>query len=187
MYETRDFRKGLKVEMNGDPWVIVDFQHVKPGKGAAFTRTKIKNLKNGQVVEHNIRSGEKLGKPDLEERSMQYLYKDPTGYHFMDTSNYEQISLSAQDMGSSKDYLIENNSIKVLFFQGKSIGVEVDTFVELKVVETPPGIKGDTATGAMKQATMETGLVVNVPLHIAEGDYLKIDTRDGVYMERVKR
>ncbi|KAB8040742.1 elongation factor P [Silvanigrella paludirubra] len=187
MYDTRDFRRGLKVLMNNDPWIIVDFQHVSPGKGAAFTRTKVKNLRTGQVVEHNIKSGDKLEKPDVEERNMQFLYNDADGYHFMDTGNYEQISLTNLEVGDTKNYLIENSIIKVVFFNSKPIGVETETFVELKVVETSPGVRGDTATGGSKPAKLETGLVVSVPFHINEGDILRIDTREAVYVDRVNR
>jgi len=187
MYDTREFRRGLKVEMSGDPWVIVDFQHVNPGKGASFTRTKIKNLRTGQVIEHNIKSGDKLAKPDCEERQMQFLYTDSAGFHFMDTANYEQVSLTKEEIGDVKFFLIENGVIKVLFYQGRPIGVETDTFVELRVKETQPGIRGDTATGGSKPATLETGLVVSVPFHINEGDLLKIDTRNSDYVERVNR
>ncbi len=187
MYDTREFRRGLKVLINNDPWIIVDFQHVSPGKGAAFTRTKVKNLRTGQVVEQNIKSGDKLEKPDVEERNMQFLYNDTEGYHFMDTANFEQISLSNAEVADTKNYLIENSVIKVVFFNGKPIGVETDTFVELKVVETTLGVRGDTATGGSKPAKLETGLVVNVPFHIHEGDILRIDTREGVYVDRVNR
>ena len=187
MYDTREFRRGLKVLINNDPWVIVDFQHVSPGKGAAFTRTKVKNLRTGQVVEQNIKSGDKLEKPDVEERNMQFLYADADGFNFMDTANYEQISLTNLEVGDTKNYLIENSVIKVVFFNGKPIGVETDTFVELKVVETAPGVRGDTATGGSKPATLETGLTVSVPFHINEGDVLRIDTRENVYVDRVSR
>lgn len=187
MYDTREFRRGLKVLMNNDPWVIVDFQHVSPGKGAAFTRTKVKNLRTGQVVEHNIKSGDKLEKPDVEERNMQFLYNDADSYNFMDTSNYEQISLTNLEVGDTKNYLVENSVIKVIFFNNKPIGVETETFVELKVVETAPGVRGDTATGGSKPAKLETGLVVSVPFHINEGDVLRIDTREAVYVDRVNR
>jgi elongation factor P len=187
MYETREFRKGLKVLMNNDPWSIVDFQHVSPGKGAAFTRVKLRNLKTGNVVEHNIKSGDKLEKPDVEERQMQYLYSDTDNFYFMDTESFDQIPLTNKEIGDTKYYLIENSVLKVLYFNGKPIGIETDTFVELKVKETPPGIRGDTATGGTKQATMETGLVVSVPFHINEGDVLRIDTRTNEYVDRVHR
>lgn len=187
MYDTREFRRGLKVLINNDPWIIVDFQHVSPGKGAAFTRTKVKNLRTGQVVEQNIKSGDKLEKPDVEERNMQFLYADADGYNFMDTANFEQIFLTNLEVGEAKNYLIENSVIKVVFFNGKPIGVETETFVELKVVETAPGVRGDTATGGSKPAKLETGLVVSVPFHINEGDILRIDTREAVYVDRVNR
>ncbi len=187
MYETRDFRRGLKIEIDGDPFQIVDFQHVNPGKGAAFTRVKIRNLRTGQMLEPNIKSGDKVGKPDCEERKMQFLYADGEGFHFMDTVNFEQIYLQEADVAETKNYLLENSIVKILFFNAKPIGIETETFVELKVVETQPGIRGDTATGGNKPAKMETGLVVNVPLHINEGDILRIDTRDNQYQDRVTR
>lgn len=187
MYETSDFRRGLKIEMGNDPFVIVDFQHVNPGKGAAFTRTKMRNLRTGQVLEQNIKSGVKVAKPDIEERKLQFLYKDGDGYHFMDSQNYEQVSLEDKDVGDAKNYMLENSMLAVLYYQGRPIGVETDTFVELKVVETQPGIRGDTATGGSKPAKMETGLVVTVPFHINEGDVLRIDTRDGQYQDRVNK
>jgi elongation factor P len=187
MFETRDFRRGLKVEHNGDPWVIVDFQHVNPGKGAAFTRTKMRNLRSGQIVESNIRSGDKLQKPDTDDRRMQFLYRDGEGYHFMDTANYEQVSLSEEAVEEVKFYLLENSVVQVLFYQGKPLTIETDTFVELKIVETQPGIRGDTATGGSKPAKLETGLVVSVPFHINEGDVLRVDTRSGEYVDRVNR
>lgn len=187
MYETSDFRRGLKIEMKGDPWVIVDFQHVNPGKGAAFTRTKIRNMRTGQVLEQNIKSGDKVAKPDVEEREMQYLYRDAEGFHFMDTVSYEQIALQSEDVGDVVNYLVENNNIQVIFFQGKAISVDAPNHVELTVVETQPGIRGDTATGGTKPAKLQTGLVVNVPFHINEGDVLRIDTRENVYLDRVSR
>lgn len=187
MYDTREFRRGLKVLMNNDPWSIVDFQHVNPGKGAAFTRVKLKNMRTGQVVEQNIKSGDKLEKPDVDERNMQYMYNDGDMYYFMDTENYEQVSLTNDDVADTKNYLIENSIIRVVFFNGKPIGVETDTFVNLKVTETTEGVRGDTATGGSKPATLETGMTIPVPMHINEGDVLKIDTRTGSYVERVSR
>jgi elongation factor P len=187
MFETREFRRGLKVEMSNDPWVIVDFQHVSPGKGAAFTRTKLRNLRTGQVLEQNIKSGDKLAKPDVEDRKMQFLYRDSEGFNFMDTGNYEQVALTEEQVGDTKFFLLENSVISVLFYKGAPVSIETDTFAELKVKETQPGIRGDTATGGSKPATMETGLVVNVPFHINEGDILRIDTRTNEYMDRVNR
>ncbi len=187
MYDTREFRRGLKVLMSNDPWSIVDFQHVNPGKGAAFTRVKLKNLRTGQVIESNIKSGDKLEKPDVEQHSMQYMYNDGDMYYFMDTSSYDQISLNNEDVSDTKNYLTENAIITVMFFNGKPIGVETDTFVSLKVAETTAGVRGDTATGGSKPATLETGMTIPVPMHINEGDVLKIDTRTGSYVERVSR
>jgi elongation factor P len=187
MFDTRDFRRGLKIEMEGKPYVIVDFQHISPGKGAAFTRLKVRNLATGQVLEMNLKSGEKVGKPNLDDRTMQYMYKDGDGFHFMDTNNYEQITLAPEDVGETSNYLLENSNIQVLFYQGRPISVETDTFVELRVAETQPGIRGDTAQGGSKPARMETGLTVVVPLHINEGDILRIDTRSGEYVDRVRK
>lgn len=186
MYVTTDFRKGLKIEYNNKPYVIVDFQHVNPGKGAAFVRTKLKNLETAQVLEVTFKSGEKVAVPDLETKEMQYLYTDGTNYTFMDMVHYDQVELSNEDIGTAKSFIIENSVVKVTFYQGKPVSVEVDNFVELVVSETQPNIKGDTSSGGGKPATMETGLVVTVPFHINEGDKLKIDTRTSIYVEKVK-
>jgi len=186
MYTTGEFRKGLKIEIAGEPYVIVDFQHVKPGKGGAFVRTRIKSLMSGNVIDMTFRSGDKVDKPDLEERDMQFLYETSGEFHFMDTNNYEQLFLTADQLGDSKDYLKENLVIKALFHNKKSIGIEVPMFVELKVVKTEPGVRGDTATGATKAATLESGAVIQVPLFVEEGDVLRIDTRTREYITRVK-
>jgi elongation factor P len=186
MYSTSDFRKGLKIEYKGDPYLIVDFLHVKPGKGGAFVRTKLKNMITGRVFDETFRSGEKVGRPDLEEKSMQYLYQDPQGYCFMDNNTYEQTFLSEEQVGDAKNFLKENIDLKVLLYKGGPIGLELPTTVNLTVTETEPGVKGDTATGATKAATLETGHVVQAPLFINEGDVLKIDTRSGEYLERAK-
>jgi elongation factor P len=185
MYSTSDFRRGLKIELEGTPYSIVEFQHVKPGKGGAFVRTKLKNLGTGRVIERTFRSGEKVDKPDLEEKSMQYLYAEGKQYYFMDQESYEQTFLTEDQLGDSKDYLQENITINALFHQGKVIGVEVPMFVELTVAKTDPGVRGDTASGGSKPATMETGAVIQVPLFINEGDKIRIDTRTGEYMERI--
>ena len=187
MYVTTDFRKGLKIEYSGKPFVIVDFQHVNPGKGAAFVRTKLKNLETKQVLEITFKSGEKVPVPDLETKDMQYLYNDGTNYTFMDMTTYDQVELTADDISSAKDYIIENSIVRVTFFQGRPVDVEIENFVELKVAETQPNIKGDTSSGGGKPATLETGLTVNVPFHIGEGDVLKIDTRTAAYIERVNK
>ena len=186
MYFTADFRKGLKIEINGEPYVIVDFQHVKPGKGGAFVRTRLKSLLSGNVVEQTFRSGDRVDTPDLEEREMQFLYETGGEYHLMDTTTFEQLFLTAEQMGESKDFLKENLVIKALFHNKRPIGVEVPMFVELKVVKSDPGMRGDTATGATKPATLESGAVIQVPLFVEEGDTLRIDTRTREYITRVK-
>ncbi len=186
MYSTPDFRKGLRIEVNGEPYIIVDFQHVKPGKGGAFVRTKLKNLLSGNVVDKTFRSGEKVGKPDLEEKEMQFLYQDGEGFHFMDNTTYEQLALQEEVIGDSKNFLQENTNVTILFYQGRPINLELPIFVELEVTEAEPGVKGDTASGASKPVTVETGAKIQVPLFINVGDRLKIDTRTGEYIERVK-
>ncbi len=186
MYSTSDFRKGLKIEFKGEPYIIIDFLHVKPGKGGAFVRTKIKNLISGRVLDETFRSGEKVGRPDVEEKDMQYLYLDQQGYCFMDNENYEQVFLSEEQVGEVKNFMKENTNVKVLYYNQQPIGLDLPTTVNLTVVSSDPGMKGDTATGATKPATLETGLVVQVPLFINEGDLLKIDTRNGDYLERAK-
>lgn len=186
MYSTTDFRKGLKIEIDGEPYVIVDFQHVKPGKGGAFVRTRLKSLLSGNVVEQTFRSGDRVDKPDLEEREMQFLYETGGEYHFMDTKTFEQLFLTAEQMGESKDFLKENLVIKALFHNKRPIGVEVPMFVDLKVVQSEPGMRGDTATGATKPATLESGAVIQVPLFVEEGDTLRVDTRTREYITRVK-
>lgn len=185
MISVNDFRNGVTIEMDGQAFQVVDFQHVKPGKGAAFVRAKLKNVKTGGVVEKTFRAGEKVPKAHLDKREMQYLYNDGDGYIFMDNENYEQISIPAEAMGDGVKWLLENMNIHVLFFQGNILGLELPNFVEMEVIETEPGIKGDTATGATKSATLQTGARVLVPLFVNTGDKLRIDTRTGEYMERV--
>jgi elongation factor P len=187
VFETRDFRNGLKVELDGEPWMITDFQHVKPGKGNAFTRTRLKNLITGKVLDRTFKSGETLTKPELDARDMQYLYNDGETYSFMDTSNYEQVALQKETLGELAQWLKDQTVVGVLFYQGRAISVDLPTFVELQISHTEPGIKGDTATGAVKPATLETGATVNVPLFLNEGDVIKIDTRTGDYVERVNK
>jgi len=186
MYSTTDFRKGLKIEIDGEPYVIVDFQHVKPGKGGAFVRTRLKSLVSGNVIDQTFRSGDRVDKPDLEEREMQFLYEAEGDFHFMDTQTFEQLFLTADQLGESKDYLKENLVIKALFHNKRPIGIEVPMFVELKVVRADPGVRGDTATGATKPVTLESGAVIQVPLFVEEGDTLRIDTRTRGYITRVK-
>lgn len=185
MYETSDFKKGLKILIEKDPYTIVDFQHVKPGKGNQFTRTKLRNLLTGQNLEKTFKSGEKFEVPNVENKEMTFLYKDDSGYNFMDQTNYEQLLMTPGDVGEAANYLTENLVVMILIFNEKPVAVDVPKAVNLKVAHTEPGVKGDRVTGATKHATMETGLVVNVPLHIAEGDVLRIDTSTGDYVERV--
>lgn len=185
MYSTSDFKKGLKVLIDGQPYSIVDFQHVKPGKGNQFTRTKLKNIITGSNLEKTYKSGEKFEVPDVMTRDCQFLYQDENGFHFMDKENYNQHSLHPDDLGDTPNYLTENLEVTVLFFNDRAIGVDVPNTVKLLVTQTDPGLKGNTVTGGSKPATLQTGLVVNVPLHINEGDLLKVDTRTGEYMERV--
>ena len=184
-YSTAEFRKGLKIELDGDPMVIVDFQHVKPGKGGAFVRTRLKSLISGKVLEKTFRSGEKVDVPDLEDKNMVYLYNDDSGYHFMDNETYEQMAMTKDHIGSALGYLKENVAIDVLFHNKKPIGVEIPSFMELTVTETVPGVRGNTVSGATKPAKLETGATVQVPLFINEGDVIKVDTRTGDYIERV--
>ncbi len=184
MYTTADFRNGLKIEFEGGPYVIVYFQHVKPGKGGAFVRTKMKNLKTGAVLEHTFRSGDKVNKPDLEEREMQFMYKTGNQYHFMDTGSYEQIYLDEEHVGDYGNYLIENLSVKILFYRGEPIGIDLPIFIVLRIVESEPGVRGDTVSGGSKPAKLESGAVVQVPLFLNVGDKIKVDTRTGTYIER---
>ena len=186
MYSTGDFKKGLKIEIDGAPYVIVDFLHVKPGKGGAFVRTKIKNLLTGRVLDQTFRSGEKVKRPDLMEREMQYLYREDDNFSMMDNETYEQVIITADQMGDATLFLTENLNIKVLFFNQQPVAVELPTFVELTVAEAEPGVRGDTATGGSKPARLETGAVIQVPLFIDEGERVRVDTRTGEYMERVK-
>lgn len=187
MYDTKQFRKGLKIEVEGVPFNIVDFQLVSPGKGGSFVRTKLKNMLNGSVLERTFKTGDKVGKPDLEQLEFQYLYVEGDHFYFMNTGNYDQVPIDRVVLGDGVEYLKENMNVQILFYNGKAIGIELPTFVELAVVETEPGFAGDTATGAQKPAKLESGAQVSVPLHIKEGDVLKVDTRDGRYIEKVNK
>ena len=188
MYETSDIRKNLKFQINGDPYIVVEFQFVKPGKGNAFTRTKIKNMITGAVLEKTYKSGEKLEPANIEERQMQYLYPEDDKYCFMDQSSYEQVFIPSDVLGDDALLLPDNLEVSVLFFSERPVGVKLPTFVDLQVIKADPGVKGDTATGATKPATLSTGKVINVPLFINEDEWLKIDTRNGgEYVERVKK
>lgn len=187
MYQLSDFKKGLKFLYEGQPYALVDFQHVKPGKGNQFTRCKARNLLTGQNREWTFKQGEKFEVPDISTQEMQFLYKDDSGFNFMNQKNYEQVTLNEDDVGESKNFLIDNMETVVVFFNGKAIGVDVPNAVNLKVVKTDPNFKGNTVTGATKPATLETGYIVHVPMHINEGDVLRIDTRTGDYVERVNK
>ena len=184
---TTEFRNGLKIEIDGEPYVIVEFQHVKPGKGGAFVRTKFKSLKSGNVTDKTFRAGEKVDVPNLEEKTMQYLYAADKDRVFMDTSTYEQVSMNEKQLGDSINYLKENMEIKVLYHKEQPINIEVPMFVELAIAKTDPGVRGDTASGGSKPATLESGAVIKVPLYLNEGDVVKVDTRTGTFIERVKK
>jgi elongation factor P len=185
MISVNDFKTGVTIELEGQPYQVMEFQHVKPGKGAAFVRAKLKNLQTGGSIEKTFRGGEKVTKAHLDRRTMQYLYSDGDEYVFMDNENYEQTSITKAQIGDGIKWLLENMEIQVLLFQNKIIGLELPNFVELEVTETEPGIKGDTATGATKNATLETGAVIQVPLFVDSGDRVRVDTRTSQYMERV--
>ena len=187
MIQLSDFKKGTKLLYEGQPFTVVDFQHVKPGKGNQFTRCRLKNLITGQGREFTFKQGEKFDVPDIMTVDMQFLYKDDNGFNFMNQSNYEQITLNEEDVGDAKNYLIENLECVIMTWDGKAIGVDVPNTVVLKVVKTDPNFKGNTVTGATKPAVLETGYSVQVPMHISEGDMLKIDSRTGDYVERVNK
>ncbi len=185
MISTSDFRRGFtKILWNNEPWVIVEWVNVKPGKGGTYYRTKLKNMITGRILEETFRSAEKFEEPDLEHCQMQYLYSDEL-YHFMDQSSYEQADFNEEHLGASKNYLKEGTIYEILKFKGSPIMVEPPTFMVLQVKETVPGVKGDTAQGGSKPATLETGLVIQVPLFVNEGEKVKVDTREDKYIERV--
>jgi elongation factor P len=185
MPDTSDFHNGMKLEIDGDPWVMTYFQHVKPGKGGAFVRTKIKNLRTGKSVDRTYRAGERVVEADVEERTMEYLYAETDGIVCMDKQSYEQITISLAQVGDAKNYLQENAEVSVILYKGQPISIEIPSFVIAKVVQTDPGVKGDTASGATKPAKIETGATVLVPLFIKEGEKIRVDTRTGEYVERV--
>ncbi|MBQ6999215.1 MAG: elongation factor P [Clostridia bacterium] len=185
MITAGDFRNGVTFELEGNVFQIVEFQHVKPGKGAAFVRTKLKNVITGAVVERTFRPTEKMPKAHIDRRDYEYLYSDGDLFYFMDTETYEQMPLSEEQLGDSLKFVKENMVVKVLSYKGSVFGIEPPTFVELEVTATEPGFKGDTSTGAVKPATLETGATINVPLFIDQNDIIRVDTRTGEYMERV--
>ena len=186
MIATSDFKRGIKILFRDEPYMVMDFSHVKPGKGGAFVRTKMKNMITGLMREETFRSGEKFSSPDLEYRDMQFLYREDDLFNFMDQDSYEQVALNKDQVEEVINYLKEQVIYTILYFQGSPIAVNAPLFMELMVKETMPGVRGDTAQGgATKPATMETGLVVLVPLFVNEGDIIKVDSRDGSYLERV--
>ena len=185
MVSAGDFRNGVTLEMDGNIYQIIEFQHVKPGKGAAFVRTKLKNIINGGVVEKTFRPTEKFPTARIDRVEMQYLYNDGDLYYFMNTENYDQIALNNETIGDALKFVKENEMVKVCSYNGNVFAVEPPLFVELEITDTEPGFKGDTATGATKPATVETGAVVYVPLFVEQGDKIKIDTRTGEYLSRV--
>lgn len=183
--DTSRFKNGLKVEIDGSPFVMIYFQHVKPGKGGAFVRTKIKNLLTGKVLDRTFRSGEKIEEADIEEKKMQYLYQDGEDLVFMDTSSYDQTPMSQKVVGDCRKFLQENEVVQVLFWRGSPVNIELPPFIVAVVSQCDPGLRGDTASNVTKPATIETGAVVQVPLFIKEGEKIRIDTRTGEYSERV--
>ena len=185
MISAGDFRNGVTIEIEGAVFQIIEFQHVKPGKGAAFVRTKLKNVINGGVVERTFRPTEKFPQARIDRSDMQYLYNDGDLFYFMNTENYEQVALNADTIGDALKFVKENEMCKVLAYNGSIFSVEPPLFVELEITDTEPGFKGDTATGATKPATVETGAQVAVPLFVNQGDIIKIDTRTGEYLSRV--
>jgi elongation factor P len=186
MYESGDLRKGLKIEIDGDPYVIVQFEFVKPGKGQALYKCRLKNMLTGAQFDRTFRSGEKFNEANLEEVEMEYLYSEGDSYCFMNTTNYEQEFLNGEQLSEAKNYLKENTRCNVLMYEGRPIDITLPNFIELKVIKADPWAKGDTASGDSKPATLETGYVLQVPPFVEEGEKIRIDTRTGEYVERVK-
>ena len=185
MISSNDFRPGVTIEYNGDPCQVLEFQHVKPGKGAAFVRTKLKNLKTGATTELTFRGGEKLPKATIDRAMMQYLYFDGEAYVFMDNNTYEQIGIPADVVGDNAKWLKENDEASLLYADEELISIEPQMFVELEIVQTDPGFKGDTVQGGTKPATLETGAVIQVPLYMNQGEIVQVDSRDGRFIKRV--
>jgi len=184
LISVNDFKTGLTIEVDGSVWQVLEFQHVKPGKGAAFVRSKLRNLRNGNIQEKTFRGGEKVNKAHIENKKMQYLYASGDAHAFMDTNTYEQIELQTSQIEEQLKYIKENMEVSVISYEGEVLGVDLPNNVELEVVETEPGIKGDTASGGTKPATLETGHIVQVPFFINQGDVLVINTSDGKYVSR---
>ena len=187
MYQSSEFRKGIRVDIDGTPFIMIDCQFVKPGKGQAFTRCKLRNLLNGNVLERTLKIVESLKKADVSDENMQFLYQQGADYVFMNTKTFDQLEMDADQLGDAKNYIVENMEVQVQIWSGKPISVEVPNFVELEITQCDPGVRGDTVSGATKPATMSTGYVVQVPLFVEEGEKIRIDTRNGQYMERVKK
>lgn len=185
MYSTADFRTGLKIELDGKPFTIIEFLHVKPGKGGAFVRTKLRNIITGQVLEKTFRAGEKLAIPNIQEKEMEYLYQDKDEFCFMDTETFDQVFLKPEQLRENRLFLKENTNVKALIYNDRIMDIELPNFVDLKIVQTEPGIKGNTVTGGSKPATLESGGVIQVPLFINVSDIVKVDTRSKEYIERV--
>ena len=186
MYEAADLRKGLKIQIDDEPYVVTDFSFVKPGKGQALYKCRLKNLITGSQFDRNYRSGDRFEPADLDEQAMEFLYHEGSQYCFMNTSTYEQVYMEEDQVGDARNYLTNNLKVSVSFFRGRPMSINLPTFVDLKVVKSDPGVKGDTATGATKPVTMETGYQIQVPLFIEQGEVLRLDTRTGQYVSRVK-
>ena len=182
---TADFKNGMCIEYNGKLWTIVEFQHVKPGKGGAFVRTKMRDVRTGRIVDNTFNSGTKFDSVRMETKKMQYLYNDGTDFNFMDNTTYEQLALGADVVGDVAKWLKENDEVSMLYAGEELIGVEPQMFVELEIAETDPGFKGDTVQGGTKPATLETGAVIQVPMYIEQGEIVQVDTRDGRFIKRV--
>jgi elongation factor P len=187
MYTTSQFRKGLKIEIDGEPFNIVDAQHVKPGKGNAFVRTRLKSLITGNVLDRTFKSGEKVGKPDLENKKVQYLYREDDMFIFMDLETFEQFGVQAEHLGNAPLFMKENMETELLMYKGTAIDIELPTFVEVVVTKTDPGVRGDTVSGSTKPAEIETGATIQVPLFLNEGERIKVDTRTSTYVERINK
>ncbi len=185
MYSTADFKTGLKIELDGKPFIITEFLHVKPGKGGAFVRTKLKNMITGQVLEKTFRAGEKVNSPNIQEKEMEYLYQDKGEFCFMDIETFDQIFLLTEQLKENRFFLKENTNVKVLIYNDRIMDIELPNFVDLEISQTEPGIKGNTVTGARKPATLQSGGVIQVPLFVNAGDTVRIDTRSQEYIERV--
>ncbi|MCG6940349.1 MAG: elongation factor P [Thiohalocapsa sp.] len=185
-YKTNEFKGGLKIMLDGDPYTIVENEFVKPGKGQAFSRVKVRNLKTGRVVEKTFKSGDSVEAADVHETDLQYLYNDGESWHFMDTETFEQLGADASAVGDAAKWLKEQDMCRVTLYNGAPLSVEPPNFVVLTITQTDPGLRGDTATGGTKPATLETGAVVNVPLFLEEGESIRVDTRTGVYLSRAK-